>query len=80
MHGWVHLKEKIKGNIFFRALPFAFLIAASTIIGLFGGYSLGQRFQSNLTCFALTAILAFLGFFIGFALAYNVLKLKYDQH
>jgi len=79
MHGWVNLKEKIKGNIFFRALPFALLIAALTITGLFGGFTLGKSWAGNSAGFAFAAVLSLLGFFIGFGLSYLVLKQKYDQ-
>ncbi len=79
MHGWLNLKEKIKGNIFFRALPFALLIAALTIIGLFGGFTLGKSWGGNIAGFALASVLSLLGFFIGFGLSYMILKQKYDQ-
>jgi hypothetical protein len=78
MQLWVKLKEKFKGNIFFRALPFAFLIAALTFMGLFGGFMLGKRFESSISSFVLAFVLSFLGFFIGLFISYTIAKLKYE--
>ena len=78
MQLWVKLKEKLKGNIFFQALPFAFLIAALTFIGLFGGFMFGKRFESGISSFAFAFVLSFLGFFIGLLLSYTLLRLKYE--
>jgi hypothetical protein len=77
MHLWAELKEKLKGNIFFQALPFAFLIAALTILGLFGGFILGKRFESSIPSFALAFVLSFLGFSIGLIISYTITRLKY---
>ena len=74
MHGWVKLKEKVKGNIFFRALPFALLIAALTIIGLFGGFTLGKSWGGNVLGFVLASLLSLLGFSIAFGVSYMILK------
>jgi hypothetical protein len=77
MHLWAKLKEKLKGNIFLQALPFAFLIAALTGLGLFGGFMLGNRFESSIPSFALAFVLSFLGFFLGLLISYAFMKLKY---
>jgi hypothetical protein len=78
MQLWVKLKEKLKGNIFFQALPFAFLIAALTFLGLFGGFMLGERFEGSIPRFALAFVLSFLGFFLGLLVSYTIAKLKYE--
>ena len=78
MQFWVKLKENFKGNIFFQALPFAFLIATLTVLGLFGGFTLGKRFESGVSSFALAFVLSFLGFFIGLFISYTIAKLKYE--
>jgi ABC-type methionine transport system permease subunit len=78
MRLWEKLKEKLKGNIFFQALPFAILIAAFTFFGLWGGFLLGDRIGSSTASFALAVVLSLLGFFFGLFLSYTLVKLKYE--
>jgi hypothetical protein len=78
MHLWVKLKEKLKGNLFFQALPFAFLISALTFIGLFGGFTLGKGWGGSVGGFALAALFSFLGFFLGLLASYVLMKRKYE--
>lgn len=78
MQIWVKLKEKLKGNIFFQALPYALLISVLTILGLFGGFTLGKGFGGSVASFALALALSFLGFFLGLFISYTLVKLKYE--
>jgi hypothetical protein len=78
MRLWDKLKEKLKGNIFFQALPFALLIAAFTFFGLLGGFLLGERIGGSTASFALALILSLLGFILGLFLSYAVVRLKYE--
>lgn len=78
MHLWLKLKGKFKGNLFFQALPFAFLIAALTFLGLFFGFTVGKRFEGNIASFALAFLLSFLGFFLGLLISYALMKWKYE--
>ncbi len=78
MQLWKKIKEKLKGNIFFQALPFALLIAGLTFLGLFGGFTLGKGLKSSVTGFALAFLLSFLGFFLGLLISYAVVKLRYE--
>ena len=78
MQLWVKLKEKLKGNIFFQALPFAFLIAALTFLGILVGFALGKGWEGSVTGFALALFLSFLGFFIGLLISYTIVKRKYE--
>ncbi len=77
MQLWVKMKEKLKGNIFFQALPFAFLISTLTFLGLFGGYALGKGLESSAAGFVLSVSFSFLGFFAGLLISYTIVKIKY---
>jgi hypothetical protein len=77
MQNRAKIKEKFKGNIFFVALPYTILIFALTIVGLFGGFALGNRLGSSMTGFAFSLSFSSLGFFLGFLLSYLIVKEKY---
>lgn len=72
------MKGKLKGNLFLQALPFAFLIAVLTFLGLFLGFTFGERFEGNIASFALAFLLSFLGFVFGLLISYAFMKLKYE--
>jgi len=71
------LKKGLKDNIFFIALPYTILISALTIIGLFGGYSLGNRLGSSIVGFTFSFLFSSLGFFLGVLITYLLVKKKY---
>ncbi len=73
----VKIKEGLKGNIFFIALPYTILISALTITGLFGGFALGNRLGSSIAVFPLSLFFSSLGFFLGFLISYHLVKEKY---
>ena len=77
MQNRVKMKEELKGNVFFHALPYAILISALTIVGLFGGFALGKGLRSSIASFAFSLSFSFLGFFLGLFLSYLVVKRKY---
>ncbi len=74
------IKGKLRSNIFFQALPFAILISALTIIGLFGGYALGKGLGNSIVGFAFSLSFSLLGFFFGLFISYLVvMKEKYPN-
>ncbi|KAF5428344.1 hypothetical protein C5S39_11685 [Candidatus Methanophagaceae archaeon] len=73
----VKLKEGLKGNILFVALPYTILISALTIIGLFGGFTLGNRLGSSIVGFSFSFLFTSLGFFLGVLITYLLVKKKY---
>ncbi|MCK4475977.1 MAG: hypothetical protein KAU16_04545 [Methanophagales archaeon] len=77
MQNRVKIKEKLKGNILFHALPFAILISALTITGLFGGFALGKGLWSSIAGFAFSLFFSLLGFFFGLFISYLIVKEKY---
>jgi len=77
MQNRVKIKEELKGNIFFIALPYTILISALTITGLFGGFVLGNRLGSSIAGFSLSLSFSYLGFFLGFLIFYLIVKEKY---
>jgi hypothetical protein len=77
MQNRVKIKEKFKGNIFFQALPFALLISALTIIGLFGGFAVGKGLGSSIAGFVFSFSFSLLGFFLGLFFSYLIVKVKY---
>ncbi|RLG34604.1 hypothetical protein DRN97_02050 [Methanosarcinales archaeon] len=77
MRNRIKIKERIKGNIFFVALPYTILISGLTIIGLFGGFAFGRELGSSITGFAFSLFFSFLGFFLGFLISYLIVKEKY---
>ncbi|MBC8521188.1 MAG: hypothetical protein H8D26_04260 [Methanomicrobia archaeon] len=77
MQNRVKIKEKLKGNIFFIALPYTILISALTITGLFSGFALGNRVGSSVAGFSFSLSFSFLGFFLGFLISYLIVKEKY---
>lgn len=78
MQLWDKLKEKLKGNLFFQALPFALLMVAFTFSGLVGGFLLGKRIGGSTASFVLALILSMLGFFLGLFLSYALVRIKYE--
>ncbi|MCK4731754.1 MAG: hypothetical protein KAT65_04770 [Methanophagales archaeon] len=73
----VKIKEGLKGNIFFIALPYTILISALTITGLFGGFAVGREFGSSMVGFAFSLFFSSLGYFLGFLISYLIVKDKY---
>ncbi len=73
----VKLKKGLKGNIFFVALPYTILISVLTIIGLFGGFALGNRLGSSIVGFSFSFLFSTLGFFLGVLITYLLVKKKY---
>jgi hypothetical protein len=73
----VKIKEELKSNIFFIALPYTILISALTIVGLFGGFALGNRLGSSMAGFSFSLFFSSLGFFLGFLISYLIVKGKY---
>jgi len=73
----VKLKKGLKDNIFFVAFPYTILISALTIIGLFGGFALGNRLGSSIVGFYFSFLFSSLGFFLGFLITYLSVKKKY---
>ena len=73
----VKLKEGLKGNIFFIALPYTILISALTITGLFGGSALGNWLGSSIVGFSFSFLFSTLGFVIGVLITYLSVKKKY---
>ncbi|NQE06361.1 hypothetical protein C5S32_10875 [ANME-1 cluster archaeon GoMg1] len=72
------MKGQFRTNILFQALPYTILISALTITGLFGGFALGNRWESsNIAGFAFSLSFSLLGFFLGFLISYLVVKKKY---
>lgn len=71
------VKIKEKGNFFFHALPYAILISALTIVGLFGGFAVGKGFGSSMAGFAFSLFFSLLGFFFGLFISYLIVKEKY---
>ncbi len=66
-------------NIFFHALPYAILISALTVLGLFGGFELGKGSGGSIAGFAFSFFFAFLGFFLGLLISYHLVKEKYPM-
>ena len=71
------IKEGIKRNVFLQALPYAILISSLTIVGLFGGYSIGKGLGGGIAGFILSLSFSFLGFFVGLFISYLIVKTKY---
>ena len=73
----VKRKKGIKDNIFFIALPFTILISVLTIIGLFGGFALGNKLGGSIVGFSFSFLFSSLGFFFGVLITYLLVKRKY---
>ncbi|NAT11126.1 hypothetical protein C4E22_06255 [ANME-1 cluster archaeon AG-394-G06] len=71
------MKEAVKGNVLFHALPYAIFISCFTILGLFGGFVLGNMLGGSTLGFVFSISLTFLGFFLGLFIAYHIVKEKY---
>jgi Zn-dependent protease with chaperone function len=71
------IKEKLRSNIFFHSLPYAILISALTIIGLFGGFAVGKGLGSSIAGFVFSLFFSLLGFFLGLFISYFIVKVKY---
>lgn len=74
---WVKINGMFRSNIFFHAIPYAILISAFTILGLFGGFELGKGSGSSIAGFAFSLFFSFLGFFLGLLISYHIVKVKY---
>lgn len=77
MQNRIKMKAWLKGNVFFHALPYAIFISGFTILGLFGGFVLGNRLGGSTIGFVFSISFTFLGFFLGLFIAYHILKVKY---
>jgi len=71
------MKEGLKGNVIFHALPYAIFISCFTILGLFGGFVLGNMLGGCTLGFVFSTFFTFLGFFLGLFIAYHIVKEKY---
>ncbi len=68
------VRGKFRTNILLQALPYAFLISALTILGLFGGFALGKGLGSSIAGFVFSLSFSFLGFFLGLLISYFIVK------
>ena len=68
---------KRKTYIYLHAIPYAVLISSLTFIGLFLGFTVGKRFDSDVFLFAFSSFFTFAGFAAGLTLSYFILKSKY---
>ena len=68
------IRGKFGSNILLQALPYAFLISALTILGLFGGFALGEGLGNSTAGFAFSLSFSFLGFFLGLFISYRIVK------
>ena len=73
----VKMKEGLKGNVIFYALPYAIFISCFTILGLFGGFVLGNMLGGSTLGFVFSTFFTFLGFFLALFIAYHIVKEKY---
>jgi hypothetical protein len=71
------MKEGLKGNAFFHALPYAIFISGFTILGLFGGFVLGNRIGGSNMGFVFSISFTFLGFFLALFISYLIVMVKY---
>jgi hypothetical protein len=71
------MKEGLKGNVIFHALPYAIFISCFTILGLFGGFVLGNMLGGSTIGFVFSSFFTFLGFFLALFIAYRIVKAKY---
>ncbi len=71
------MKEGLKGNVIFYALPYAIFISCFTILGLFGGFVLGNMLGGSTLGFVFSTFFTFLGFFLALFIAYRIVKVKY---
>jgi hypothetical protein len=77
MRNRVKMKEGVKGNVLFHALPYAIFISCFTILGLSGGFVLGNMLGGSILGFAFSTFFTFLGFFLALIIAYRIVKEKY---
>lgn len=77
MRTMVKMKEGLKSNVIFCALPYAIFISGFTILGLFGGFLLGNTIAGSTMGFLFSFGFTFLGFFLGLFIAYRIVKEKY---
>ena len=77
MRNMEKMKEEVKGNVLFHALPYAIFISCFTILGLFGGFVLGNMLGGSTLGFVFSISLTFLGFFLALFIAYRIVKEKY---
>ncbi|MCW7072860.1 MAG: hypothetical protein OCU20_03050 [Methanophagales archaeon] len=69
--GELYKNKKLRENLLLRALPYALLISALTIMGLFFGFTLARsQGYSELLCFLLSLSLSLLGFFFALLISY----------
>jgi len=71
------MKKGLKGNVIFHALPYAIFISGFTILGLFGGFVLGNRLGGSTIGFVFSISFTFFGFFLALFISYRIVKVKY---
>ncbi len=71
------MKEGQKGNVIFHALPYAIFISCFTILGLLGGFVLGNRLGGSTLGFLFSTSFTFFGFFLSLFITYRIVKEKY---
>lgn len=67
-------KDGLIASILLRALPYALLISSLTVLGLFGGFALGNGLGSSTAEFAFALFFSFSGFFFGLFISYRIVK------